>query len=447
MLRTTSLICAGLLASLVFGQADSLPRRGALGAQLVPLSADELKSAGLKAGIKAGNIIPNLTAQAMQLKPGDILLEANKKKLSTAADLTSVLRSLRAGNELVLTILRDGKKETLRANLVAKPLAPNTEYSHVMSGKNRIRVMVSYPDGNGPFPTVFMIGGIGSYSMDTELKAGPYGNILEPLRQKGYAIVRTEKPGQGDSDGPDSYSDLLFDDELDAYIQSLRHVKRLAKVDKNRIAIFGHSMGGAFGPLVASQEKVAGVASCATMSKTWIEYNLENERRQMVLAGASDAEVDAHLVQLSRILHYTYNEGLTPVQMLKKYPKERAAILETYPDQKTYSGVGVPFFQQLAKKNLPLAWEKSNCKVLSMWGDSDFISTGWDQEHIARIVNRVHPGWGEYKTLKNADHGFILTTSFADSRSKWGRPGGTFNPEVISVLNDWLDRILGDFSG
>ncbi len=70
-------------------------------------------------------------------------------------------------------------------------------------------------------------------------------------------------------------------------------------------------------------------------------------------------------------------------------PRVWAAILETYPDQKTYSGVGVRFFQQLAKKNLPLAWEKSNCKVLSMWGDSDFISTGWDQEHIARIVNRV----------------------------------------------------------
>ena len=412
---------------------------------MVPLSTEEAKANGLKSGVKAAAVLPGLTAESLRVSPNDILLSVNKKPISVSADVSAALRTMRAGETITIVVRRDTKTVTLTAKLIEKPKQKpdgfDVVYTHVVSNGNRIRVIATHPKGSGPFPTLFMIGGIGSYSMDGEFKAIPYGNILEPISKAGYAVIRTEKPGQGDSDGP-SYTDLLFNDELDAYIQSLRMVKNLPFVDKRKIAIFGHSMGGAFGPLVGAAEPVTGIASCATMYKTWIEYNLENERRQMALSGASGPEIDAHQIELGKILHFTYNEQLLPSQIIKKQPALKAAVTNTFPDGKTYSGVGIRFFQQLSQKNLPEAWAKTNCHVLSLWGEYDFISTGWDQEEIARCVNAVKPGYGEFKLLKNADHGFIQTTSFSDSMTKWGKPGNAHNPEVTSVLLEWLGRIL-----
>ncbi|MEI7577924.1 MAG: alpha/beta fold hydrolase [Armatimonadota bacterium] len=443
MLRSLSLIAITSLT--FFSQAQELPRRGALGLQMVPLTAEEAKANGMKAGVKAAGVLPGLTAEALKLEPGDILVSINKKPIQANTDVSAILRTLRAG-ELITVVTKRGKfVMTTTTKLIEKPKQKpdgfEVVYTHVVSNGNRIRVIATHPKGDGPFPTLFVIGGIGSYSMDGEFKAVPYGNILEPISKAGYAIVRTEKPGQGDSDGP-AYTDLLFNDELDAYITSLRKVKTLPFVDKNRIAIFGHSMGGAFGPLVGAAESVAGIASCATMYKSWIEYNLENSRRQSALAGATGPEIEKQQVDLSKILHYTYNDQLLPAQIIKKYPALKAAVMDTYPDGKTYSGVGIKFFQQLSQKNLPEAWVKANTRVLSLWGDADFISTGWDQEEIANCVNAARPGYGEFRLLKNADHGFFQTTSFKDSMSKWGKPGNVHNPEVTSVLLEWLGRVL-----
>lgn len=404
---------------------------------MAPISAEDK----VEKGVKVVGVVPELTADKAGIKAGDIIIKLNSVDANSTQDIASFIRGKKAGLELSFKVIRNGKTLDINTKLLEKPKQKpdgfKVDYDQFVSKGKRIRVIATYPEGNGPFPTVFVIGGIGSYSIDGEYRAVPYGNILEPLAKSGYAIIRTEKPGQGDAEGP-AYIDLMFDDELDSYVQSLRHMKSKPYVDKNRIAIFGHSMGGAFGPLVASQEPVKGVIACAGMTKTWVEYCLENSRRQMILGGASDSETDQAQIELSKILHYTYNEGLLPAQIKAKYPEMKSAVDSTYPDGKTYSGVNIAFFQQLAKKNLPRAWEDSKCKVLSMWGENDFISTGWDNENVAKIVNRVRPGSAQYKVLPQSDHGFFQTTSFEDSMRKWGRPGNQHNPVVNQVVETWL---------
>lgn len=214
MFRPLNLLIVASLA--LSATAQELPRRGALGLQMAPLTAEEAKANGLKAGVKASAVLPGLTAEALKLAPGDVLVSFNKKPISVAADVSGVLRSLRAGDQVSLQVKRDGKLITLTANLVEKPKQKgdgfDVVYTHVVSNGNRIRVIATHPKGEGPFPTLFVIGGIGAYSMDSELAAGPYGKILDPIAKAGYAIIRTEKPGQGDSDGP-AYTDLLFNHE------------------------------------------------------------------------------------------------------------------------------------------------------------------------------------------------------------------------------------------
>lgn len=416
-------------------RGEPLPRRAALGAAMSPGQG----------GVTVNTVVPGLTAESLKIQPGDILVSLDGKPTTAPAQVAPLIRELKAGSTVKAEVLRGGQKLTLEGRVVERPRQKpdgfKVVYDQVQSGPHRIRIIATHPEGPGPFPTLFLIGGIGAYSVDADFATAPYGTTLGPIAKGRFATVRIDKPGQGDSEGP-LYQDLRFEVEQDAYLQALRLAKTFPFVDKNRIAIFGHSMGGAFGPLVAAEEPVAGVAVMGTMTKTWVEYTLENTRRQSLLAGAPAAAVDDSIRQLSGLLHYLYNLGMSPEQIIKEKPDYAPMMRQMSPDLKTTSGVGIPFFQKLATINLPEAWAKFEGKTLSLWGENDFISTEFDHQYLADFMNARRPGSAEYVRVPQTDHGFFLTTSQKDSQQKWGRPGSTFNPKTLEALTDWLNRLF-----
>ncbi len=422
-----------------------LVRKGALGAQLAPASAEEAKAAGRASAVKIAGVVPGLTADLAKLQVGDILLSAAGREIAAPGEVGALILQQTSGRPIKFEVFRGGQKLSLETALAEKPRQKEdgfkVVYDQVMSRDKRIRMIITHPEGRGPFPTLFLIGGIGAYSVDGDFAAIPYGNVIGPVAKSGFATVRIDKPGQGDSEGP-AYSDLLFDDELDAYIQAVRMAKTLPMIDAGRIAIWGHSMGGCFGPLLAAEEKIAGLSVNGTLSKTWTEYMAENVRRQSLLGGGSPGQVDQDMRGQTALAHLIYNEGMSPADAIAKHPQWANVIRASYPDGKTYSGVGIPFFQQLAKKNLMAAWEKAETKVLVTYGENDFLSSREDHEFIVNSVNALRPGTAEFKLLVNSDHGFSETTSQKDSLTRWRVGGKKFNPSILTTLEEWLKKIL-----
>ncbi|HRF60009.1 MAG TPA: alpha/beta fold hydrolase [Fimbriimonadaceae bacterium] len=450
MKRVFVLFATFLISSaLVLARADvergaPLPRKGAFGAQLAPLSQDEAKKHG--PGVKIVRALPELTAAKLGLTEGDIVTSVAGQPVATPGALGLAIRDAKAGDPLSVEFLRGEKKQTAKANLVERPKQKpdgfEVVYDQVLSKGKRIRVIGTHPAGTGKYPTVFLIGGIGAYSVDGDFGGVAYGNIMGPIAKAGYATIRIDKPGQGDSEGP-IYTELSFLTELDAYLQAIRLAKTLPFVDPNRIVIFGHSMGGCFGPLVGKEEKIAGVIASGTLTRTWGEYMLENTRRQSLLAGASFAQVDTELKSLAAINHYLFSEGLTPDEIAKKRPDLAGAVAAVSPDRKTYSGVGIPFFKELADQNLAEAWAKTDAKVLTLWGANEFISGRSDHELIVTIVNKERPGTATFQVVPDSDHGFFKTSSQEDSFRQWGK-GAPFNPNVVDIVLAWLKTTIGD---
>jgi pimeloyl-ACP methyl ester carboxylesterase len=416
-----------------------LARKAAFGAKLAPADGPGA------AGIKISEVIPEGTAAALKLQVDDVITSVNGEKIASLPGFVGIVRTKFGGDPIDLVLTRGGKEIKVSGKLVERPRMKAdgfvVNYDQVVSKGKRIRIVATHPEGKGPFPTIMLIGGIGAYSIDGDYSTTPYGTILGPLAKEGYTIIRVDKPGQGDSEGP-AYTELLFDDELDAYRQALRLAKTLPYVDQNRIALFGHSMGGAFAPLVASENPVKAIVASATLAKTWFEYNLENSRRQSLLGGASAADVDDELRVMSSVFHYLFNEGKSPAEIKKLRPELATMVDAMIPDGKTYSGVGLPFFAQLAQKNLVRAWTKTDANVLTLWGESDFVSGESDHEFIRDIVNAVKPGKATFVKLAQSDHGFMKTTSFQDSMAKWGQPGGQFNDNVLTTMRTWLKANL-----
>lgn len=438
MMRTFAWFLALLLSSLAFAEVERgapLPRKGFLGVQTAPDSN----------GVKVARIVPGGSAEQLGLKDGDVIVNVNGQAVDAPAKLVALARSIMSGSDLKVTYLRDGKQHEANGKMAERPKVVedglDVLYDQVLSQGKRIRIIITKPKSAGKHPTLFLIGGIGAYSVDAPFAAAPYGNILEPIARQGFNIVRIDKPGQGDSEGP-LYKDLTFKAEQDAYVQALRLVKTLDFVDKDKIAIFGHSMGGAFGPMVAAEEPVKALVVCGTLMKSFTEYMLENTRRQSELDDSPQDSLDQEQKLLAQTVQALFVEGLTPAEVATKHPDLADFVKATIPDGETYSGVGIPFFRELSQTNLSQGWKDSKCNVLSIYCENDFLSGQDDHERIAKYVNRLRPGTAEFKLLTNADHGFTKTSSMKDSKQRWGQ-GGEFNPSIIATLLDYLKKVIG----
>ena len=267
---------------------------------------------------------------------------------------------------------------------------------------------------------LFLIPGLGATTVDQPLSdPGAYSRILSEFARDGWVTVRVDKPGIGDSEGgPDG--ETGFEAELDAYRQALRAARQYDFADAQQLFVFGHSYGGVFGPILAGEIPVKGVAVYGTVVKPWTEYLVENRRRQELLAGTAAATIDARVRDMAAAAQALMIDRVDPAELARTRPELRSVLRVMLPDGRHFWGRTLAFWSQLAGTNLPAHWEKGNAHVLAIWGRNDFIATEGDAHpRIAEIVNRARPGQGHYIALPDSDHAFRKTTSVEDSFRRW----------------------------
>src|SRR5262249_44506039 len=147
-------------------------------------------------------------------------------------------------------------------------------YRHVLSHGKKIRTIITHPKKPGKHPGFMFIQGYSPVSYDFTLEGSTGdistidGPILFEFANSGFVTMRVEKPGVGDSEGG-PFAELDFTTELDIYRQALKQLKELSDVDSENVFIFGHSMGGAFGPMIAAENRVKGLVVYGVASRTW----------------------------------------------------------------------------------------------------------------------------------------------------------------------------------
>lgn len=77
-------------------------------------------SPAAKAGIRGGDIPAQVSGQTVRLG-GDIIVEVEGEKITTSQALTSAIADKRKGDEVKLTLLRDGRRRTVTATLAERP--------------------------------------------------------------------------------------------------------------------------------------------------------------------------------------------------------------------------------------------------------------------------------------------------------------------------------------
>lgn len=328
------------------------------------------------------------------------------------------------------------------ANLPRKAADRNESYPGVTvlydaisgAGGRRLRVIATHPEaaGNARFPTIFFVGWLSCDSVEAPpgTRDGTQLMLQAVARLPGFATVRLEKPGVGDSEGDCGRTD--FTTELLAYRLAFKHLGKYAFVDPERIFVFGMSNGGGFAPLVAEGTAVKGYVVDGGWIKTWFEHMLELERRRLVLSGHAPAEINVLMKSVERLYSAYLLERRLPHDILSQQPQLRAVWDGT--DDQQY-GRPVVYYQQLQDLDLVAAWSRVQVPVLALHGEYDWIMSRPDLELLAEIVNRNRPGSAEFIELPHTGHTFEHYDSVQSAFAGEQLP---FDESVARRVSEWF---------
>lgn len=414
---------------------DSLPRHAMVGAAVEPLGADS-------GGVRVTVVTPGFTAAGLGLRAGDVITSVDGREIRTLIDYARAFRAWRAPGTARVSVRRAGKTHALRGAVVPRPRETGegiaiTYGSIVSDSGDRLRTIVTKPAAaTGRLPAIVLVNWLSCSTVEFASASDRPGwqHVLHGLSRAGYLVFRVDKPGVGDSRGPDC-SDLRYWREVAAYRAALAATLDLPDVDTSAVFLFGGSLGGAIAPIVARGQPVRGVMVSGTYARTWYEHILDHERRRLELSDVPPPDVDAQMRALEEIYAAYLIGGRTPAQAIAG----RAALARAWTDMPRHQyGRPAAFFQDLQRVNVAEAWGAVLVPVLAVYGEYDWSMAREDHELVARLANRRREGHGELVVIPEMDHHFMR---YPDRLAAFKEEGGTVARDALERIVEWLNRV------
>jgi pimeloyl-ACP methyl ester carboxylesterase len=283
----------------------------------------------------------------------------------------------------------------------------------------RLRLILTFPQGTSErLPVIFVAGWL---SCDTiEAPPGDKGapqRLFQALAQlPGFATMRLEKPGVGDSEGDCAATD--FTAELAAYQQAFRTLGSYPFADVRRVFVLGLSNGG--------------YVVVGGWIKTWFEHMLEIERRRLALSGVPPAQMDAQMQAVERLYSAYLLENTPPREILARQPELRR-LWEG--DAEQQYGRPVRYYQQLQQLDLMRAWSQVRAPLLALHGEYDWIMSRADLELMVQLVNQNVPGSARFEELPQTGHTLEHYASQADAFAGKALP---FDAALAAQIGAWF---------
>ena len=171
-------------------------------------------------------------------------------------------------------------------------------------GKWRLPATLSLPKGEGPFPAVVLVPGSGPVDRDvTQGPNKPFRDIAWGLASKGIAVLRFDKRTKV---YPEECAKILNEftvrEELvEDAMAAIEYLRKHDKVDRNRIYLLGHSLGGTMAPRIALETReLAGLILLAPAARGFYLVNLLRQVEYLFsLDGVVDEDEERQLRELA----------------------------------------------------------------------------------------------------------------------------------------------------
>lgn len=407
-------------------------------------------------GVFVEGVLPNSTSESAGIKEGDIIVEINGTAIADVSTFTSPpLSEITEGNPVAYKVWRNKAFVQLRTNAKAKisktKQGINYEYGEIKTSFGYLRTLLSKPiNAKGKLPAILFIQGNMCESVIEVPEKDPYEQFCNEMTLQGYAVMRIDKPGAGDSEGKfTTCIQMSFNQEIEQFQLGLASLIKNNTIDSKKIYLFGHSMGGMITPILASTNSaVKGAMVYGTLTTNFGSYYPEIINRSLLQSGNSADVALAYKNYTKEVTTSLFEENKTPQQIIKDKPEYKPVLEQILGwDEKdnTILYRSLPFNRELNKIDPKKYWEKVTCPILTIYGTSDFEAI--DKEYATAML-----GWTNAKNAKNSkaiilentDHAFAIVGSMEDgiklkhSDNYAQIMQDKFNPLLVTKTVEWL---------
>ncbi|HET9056954.1 MAG TPA: alpha/beta fold hydrolase [Chitinophagaceae bacterium] len=374
------------------------------------------------------------------LRKDDQILAINNLSISDVVTYYKGIRRLRGNKQSVVRVMRGNDTHEINCLPLARPLEEikgcETTYDKATTPNGYdVRMIITKPlKSTGKKPVLFFVQWLSCDQVELDRNnMDGWAFLIEELASKGdYILVRTEKPGLGDSNGPDCFECDLQQD-IDAYKAGFKKMLSYDFVDKNNIILVGGSIGGALVPIVAENQNVKAIISTGGFSTTWYEHILDFERTRLFFSGTEAEKIDPLVKKFTSFYYQYLIEKKKPTEIIKADTSFKSIWYQSGDMQ---FGRPAKYYQQLQDLNMSYYWNKVNCPVLVLYGEYDWIMSRAEQENIIQFLNKKHPGLAELKVIPGMNHHFSKYSSPAEA---FDEPFIKYEPAGYKEMMKWLE--------
>lgn len=274
-------------------------------------------------------------------------------------------------------------------------------------------------------PAVVLVGGSGPTDRDGLAFGIPIlGQIADAVADAGFVVLRYDKRGIGQSGGRAESAGLVdYAEDARAAVKFLSGRK---DVDPRRIALVGHSEGGAVALIAAAKDKrIAAVGLLAATGVTGAELILAQQRRLLDRTKLSVEEKQAK-IELQKRIHEAVLTG-------KGWDAIPADVRRT---------VDNPEFQSILTNDPAKIMPDVKQPLLVVQGELDTQVEPPNAERLAALA-RQRKNARPVDLVKAAGVNHLLVPAATGEVDEYGRLANTHvSPAVIEAIVTWLKKTL-----
>lgn len=296
------------------------------------------------------------------------------------------------------------------------------------SGFNLAATVTRPPKATGKLPVAVLVGGSGPTDRDETVAGIPvFGQIARDLVNAGFIVVRYDKRGVGQSGGR-TESVTLSD-----YAEDVRSIlrwldKQKDEVDKDRMAIVGHSEGAGVAMLAAGRErgKVSALALLAGVATSGADLVIEQQTHLLSQMQIDDTQ-RAEKLALQLKIHEAVINGTGWADL----PESVRKVADT------------PWFYSFLTFDPEKAMRDTRQPVLIVQGELDTQVPPHHADELAAMA-RARRGDAPVEVVKvsGVNHLFVPAKTGEVAEYASLGPDAKVSAEVTSAIATWLTKVL-----
>ncbi len=283
---------------------------------------------------------------------------------------------------------------------------------------------LSLPNGSGPFPAVVLVHGSGPNDRDETIGPNkPFKDLAWGLASQGIAVLRYEKRTKVYPNIVDSLRGqfTLTEETVEDALSGVSLLQHRAKIDPDKIAVLGHSLGGYAIPRIAHRfPRLAGFIIMAGPARPPADLIQKQYHYIFSLDGNISNEEQLKLRNIDSLMDLTRNN----------------AYLKKTDPLKLIFGAPPAYWLDLNRYDPLKQAEHMHKPVLVLQGGRDYQVTRKDfdlwQEHLKHNPKAV------FKYYPHLNHLFMPGEGMATPQ-EYGLPGHV-DQQVIDDIVQWIRK-------